>query len=312
MYIAEIISPLIFIASLGFICAKTKWLTKSQLDGISKLTFNLCIPAFLFFSMANTKLSQSLELGFFLAFYLPVLLCYFIAAIINHLFHTKYHHNRQASTVFALASSYSNTIIIGLPIIIMVYGEQAMMLIFAIVTFHSAILFTLTSAFSANNAPLKWNKTLVKTFNNPLLISILAGALINLLGLTLPTILNESLRLLTKPAITLALFILGASLTFYPLKKGLTFVSISTVIKLILLPCFVYLSARYAFQLASLQIKVLVILSACPTGVNAYLIAKNSHYHEQSVATTVVASTFLSIISLPFWLWWLNYTNFIN
>ncbi|PCI59947.1 MAG: transporter [Gammaproteobacteria bacterium] len=306
MNIAEIISPLIFIASLGFICAKTKWLSKNQLDGISKLTFNIFIPAFLFFSMANAKLDQTLDFGFFLGFYFPVLLCFFIAATSNYFLNAKYHHDLQASAVFALASSYSNTVIVGLPILVMLFGEQAIILIFAIVTFHSALLFTLTSALSTQNQQLKWYETLLNTFNNPLLISILAGALINLLGLTLPTIINESLKLLTKPAITLALFILGASLTFYPLRKGLKFVALATLIKLLLLPLIVYLSASYFFHLSLIQIKVLVVLSACPTGVNAYLIAKNAHTHEQTVATTVVASTLLSVITLSFWLWWLS------
>jgi len=306
MNIAEIISPLIFIASLGYLCAKTKWLSKNQLDGISKLTFNLCIPAFLFYSMANATFSQTLNLTFFLAFYLPVLLCYMLAGIINYIFHPVYQHNLHASAIFALSCSYSNTVIVGLPILVMMFGEQAMLLIFAIVTFHSAMLFTLTSMLGAKNNTQAWYKTLLKTFNNPLLISIIAGALINLLGLTLPTLLNESLRLLAKPAITLALFILGASLTFYPLKNDLKFVSISTFIKLVLLPITVYLFAYYIFNLPALQLNVLVILSACPTGVNAYLVAQNAHTHEQNAAGTVISSTILAIMSMSFWLWWLN------
>jgi len=306
MNIAEIISPLIFIASLGYFCAKAKWLSKFQLDGISKFTFNLCIPAFLFYSMANAKLSQNLNFDFFLAFYLPVFICYLLAGVINYVFHPTYQRNLSASAIFALASSYSNTVIIGLPILVLMFGEQVMLLIFAIVTFHSAMLFTLTSVIGAKNNKQPWYITLLKTFNNPLLISIISGAIINLVGINLPNVLNESLRLLSKPAITLALFILGASLTFYPLKNDLKFVGISTVIKLILLPWLVYLFASALFQLPTIQLQVLVILSACPTGVNAYLVAKNARTHEQNTAGTVIFSTILAIVSMSFWLWWLN------
>lgn len=306
MNIVEIISPLIFIAGLGYLCAKTKWLNKNQLDGISKLTFNLCIPAFLFFSMANATLSQTLEFSFFLAFYLPVFLCYTIAGIINYIFHPLYQRNLQASAIFALASSYSNTVIVGLPILMLMFGQQAMLLIFAIVTFHSAMLFTLTSVIGAKNNKVAWYKTLLKTFNNPLLISIIAGASINLSELALPTLINENLSLLAKPAVTLALFVLGASLSFYPLKNDIIFVSISTFIKLFLLPLTVYLFAFHLFHLPTIQLKVLVILSACPTGVNAYLVAKNAHTHEQNSAGTVISTTLLATISISFWLWWLN------
>ncbi len=306
MNIADIISPLIFIASLGYICAKTKWLSKTQLDGISKFTFNLAIPAFLFIKMANANIDKNLSLTFFLAFYLPVLCCYALAATINFYFHPQLSKNFNASAVFALGSSYSNTVIVGLPILLAMYGQQALMLIFAIVTFHSAMLFTLTSVIAAKNQQNSWLKTLINTFKNPLLISILLGALVNLLHIPMPNMLSQSLLLLSKPAISLALFILGASLTFFSLKAQLSFMSISSFIKIILLPLLVYFCATNLFALPEIQRNVLVILSACPTGVNAYLIAKNFNAYEQTIASTVVFTTIISVISLSAWMWWLN------
>ena len=306
MNIAEIITPLIFIASLGYFFAKTQWLSKNQLDGLSKFTFNLTIPAFLFYKMATAKLDHSLSFGFFLAFYLPVLSCYLIAWLINQYFHSRYNNNSAASAVFALGSSYSNNIIVGLPILLVLYGEQSMVLIFAIVTFHSALLFTLTSLLNREKSTTSWIKSLLKTFNNPLLFSIFAGALFNLFGMVLPEFIDESLQLLGKPAITLALFILGASLTFYSLKSELKFVTIAATIKLLILPMLVYIAASQVFNLTTIQLNTLVILSACPTGVNAYLVAKNFTYHEKTVASTVVVTTILATISLPLWLWFLT------
>jgi hypothetical protein len=306
MNIAEIIAPLIVVASVGYWCAKTQWLSKNQLDGLSKFTFTLIIPAFLFYKMATATVASDLTVGFFLAFYLPVLGCYFIAWLLNKYFNDRYRLNNAASAVFALASSYSNTVIVGLPILLMLYGEQAMVLIFAIVTFHSALLFTLTSLFNHEKVTGSWLNSLLKTFNNPLLLSIFAGAVFNALSITLPTVINESLQLLAKPAITLALFILGASLAFYSLKTTLKFVSIAAIIKLILLPTSVYIIASQLFTLPLIQLNILVILSACPTGVNAYLVAKNFTYHEKTVASTVVVTTLLATVTIPLWLWFLS------
>ncbi len=306
MNIAEVIAPLIFIASLGYFCAKTKWLSKVQLDGLSNFTFNITIPVFLFYKMATAQLEHNLSVDFFLAFYVPVLSCYFIAWLINQYFHPQCKSNSAASAAFALGSSYSNNVIVGLPILLMLYGEQVVVLIFAIVTFHSALLFTLTSLLNREKATTSWLKSLVNTFNNPLLISIFAGVLFNLLSVSLPHFIDESLQLLGKPAITLALFILGSSLAFYSLKTAFHWVVISTLIKLLLLPTLVYLSAKEFFHLTTIQLNILVILSACPTGVNAYLVAKNFTYHEKTVASTVVVTTILATISLPLWLWFLS------
>ena len=113
---------------------------------------------------------------------------------------------------------------------------------------------------------------------------------------------NDALVLIGKPAITLALFVLGASLAFYQVKSELKFISVATIIKLIILPSLVYVAAEYIFNLEILVIQVLVMMSACPTGVNAYLVAKIQGKHQDTVASTVVLSTLISVVTIPLWL----------
>lgn len=317
MNILSIILPLIVVALLGYTCTKTKWLSREQLNSLSKFTFSISIPAFLFYQMAKANFSEQVSPQLFAAFYFPVLTCYFIAWLINYFFHKSkqlnsgdiaVNKNSAASAVFALGASYSNTIIIGLPVLLALLGEQVIGIIFLIITFHSAILFALTGAIAAKvnytgtAKRFNWLSFTQQALNNPLTISIFSGLAVNLLGITLPDFLQESLALISKPAITLALFILGASLAFYQVHQKLAFISIACVIKLVLLPIFVFLASQYLFKLEPLIVTVLVILSACPTGVNAYLIAVTHQQHQQTVAGTVVLSTLLSIITIPFWL----------
>lgn len=305
MQIFTLIAPLAFIVSLGYFCAKTQWFDKNQIEALSKFTFNLAIPVFVFYQMANADFNQHLSLKFFTAFYLPVLFCFGLTWLINQYFHPQHKLNKSASAGFALGSSYSNTVIVGLPILIMVYGKQTVPLIFMIVTFHSAMLFALTSVIASSEKGFNWRAFLVSTFNNPLIIGIVSGALFNLSSLTLPNIIAESLLLLGKPAITLALFSLGASLAYYHVKQELAFITIATTVKLLLLPCLVYIVSHHVFSLEAISVKVLVILSACPTGLNAYVLAKSFNAHQQTVASIVVASTFLCLLTIPVWLYFL-------
>jgi len=317
MNILSIISPLIVVALLGYICTKTRWLSRDQLNALSKFTFSISIPAFLFYQMAKADLSDQVSPQLFAAFYLPVLTCYLITWLISYFFYKEKHLNNRdntskkdsaASAVFALGASYSNTVIVGLPVLLASMGEQVIGIIFLIVTFHSAMLFALTSAIStkANSQHgmkiFIWVNFIKQTVNNPLIISILSGLAINILGISLPDFLQASLSLISKPAIPLALFILGASLAFYQVRQELTFISIACFSKLILLPILVLIASQYIFKLDPLIVTVLVILSACPTGVNAYLIAVTHQQHQQTVAGTVVLSTLLSIVSVPLWL----------
>jgi predicted permease len=317
MNILAILSPLITVALLGYICTKTKWLSRDQLNAISKITFSICIPAFLFYQMVKADFSDQVSPQLFAAFYLPILTCYFVAWLVSYFFYkakqlnksgTSAPQNSAASAVFALGASYSNTIIVGLPVLLAALGEQVIGIIFLIVTFHSAMLFALTSAIAAKvNSKSRtkkhnWFMFIKQTVNNPLIISILSGLLFNVLGIALPDFLQDSLVLISKPAIALALFILGASLAFYQVRQELTFISIACFIKLLLLPTVVLITSQYIFNLEAFVITVLVILSACPTGINAYLIAANHQHHQQTVAGTVVLSTLISIVTIPLWL----------
>ena len=314
MNIFTVISPLVLLTLLGFVCAKIQWFNKAQIDTISKFTFNISIPAFLFYQMANANFSDQISPGLFAAFYLPVLCCYLMAGLANYFFHKKYKQNYAASAVYALGSSYSNTIIVGLPVLLAAIGEQVVGIVFLIVTFHSAMLFALTSAIASTVPNLNGSRItkmtfLKQTFNNPLIISILSGLLFNIAAIEIPIFLSDSLILIGKPAITLALFILGASLAFYQVRSELSFILIASCFKLIILPVMVYFSATLIFELEPMITTVLVILSACPTGVNAYLIAKVQGLHQETVASSVVVSTLASVITIPLWLWWLNISS---
>jgi|TARA_B110000090_G_scaffold209058_1_gene264487 hypothetical protein len=309
--ILAIMSPLVLVALLGFICTKSKWFTRTQLDTLTKFTFYISIPAFLFYQMAHANLSQHVSLSLYAAFYLPVLLCYSIGWLANYLFHTRLKKQSSASAVYALSASYSNTIIVGLPILLTALGEQVVGIVFLIVTFHSAMLFTLTSALSShqrgtNWLGFSWRNFIKQTFNNPVVLSILFGLVFNLLTIELPHVVTDSLMLIGKPAIPLALFILGASMTFYQVRSEIKFITFATIFKLLVLPILVFIFAHYIFALESLVTTVLVILSASPTGVNAYLIAKNQGCHQETVAGTVVMTTLTCIFTLPFWLWFLS------
>ncbi|GHE77057.1 AEC family transporter [Thalassotalea profundi] len=312
MNVIEIIFPLALICALGYSCAKLAWLSKQDIDAISKLTFKLLIPIFLFQKMSTAQLAGNVNINYFLAFYGPLLLTYTIAFTINYCFHGIHKRHSAPSGVFALGASYSNTVIVGIPVLLAAFGDKAISLVFLIITFHSALLFTITGVLGINNNSQNastntlWSKLAQQTVFNPLVASITLGLIVNLLPINLPTILNNALILLGSPAIALALFLLGCSLTFYRIRQQKYFIIAASIIKLILLPTLVYITSKYLLQLPFEVICTLVIISSCPTGVNAYLIAKSQNIQRETVAGTIVASTLGCLITIPCWLWFLS------
>ena len=307
MYLIEIILPLALVAGLGYLLTSLKWLSKPEIDAISKLTFTLLIPLFLFTKMSKADLHSNVDIDYFIAFYLPLLLSFFIALSLRFTVGPQSNARLADASVFALGSSYSNTVIVGIPIVIAIVNEQALGLVFLIITFHSALLFTLTSLLAVKATTVNNNTTLVsklakQTLLNPLVASISLGLVANLLEFHLPLSIENAVNYLGTPAIGLALFLLGSSLTFYRIKEQTVLIGLATLLKLVLLPLLILITSHYLLALPNHVTTTLVIISACPTGVNAYLIAKLQQCQQAVVAGSIVATTLTSLLTLPLWL----------
>jgi len=303
VHIFSIIFPLIFLVLCGFICSRSTFLSQGHVEGLSKFTFYISVPAFLFLNMAKADLQNSVSLYGFLSFYIPVILIFLLALVIDRFYLSKQSHYERHS-VFALGSSYSNTVLVGLPIIIAAMGDQMMGIIFMIITFHSALLFTFTFLISAKGSKhaFSWSKFAKNMLLNPVVLSISSGIAVNAAGISLFDNLNTGLTLLAQPAIPCALFVLGANLAFYKVAENWRGAIIASILKLFILPSLVFLIGKTIFQLQPALLNVLVLLSASPLGVNAYLIACQIKQHQATLASTVVISTVLSVFSFSFWL----------
>lgn len=299
--ILDSLVPLITLVALGFLSQKKQWVINSTITDISKITFSYLFPIFLFSNIARVPLNDVLSVAVFTSFYGAVLLTYLLSFIVCLLTQSKH----VSPGVFALNSTYSNTIIIGLPFLINLYSSEVAAFVFMIISVHSAILFGLTGALHSMKSSGSFNgvqflKNLIK---NPLLIGIFLGFAVNLLTLPLPNTFYKTCELITSPALALALFILGANLYQYRISGNYKVIILASLIKLIILPLITLVLSRYVFALDTMLVTILVVLTACPIGVNAYIIACQQKSGEKIVASSVVLTTLLSALTLPSWVY---------
>ena len=289
-----IIAPLALICFLGYFTVRVALFNKQQIDGLSAVCFNLLIPLFLFRTTYQTDLSAEISLNWFASFYLPVI-CYFVLVYTFNKWRNK---STAKATLESLTASYSNTVLIAIPVITFYLSEQSAGRAFVLIAFHSAILFSFTELLINNTG----YKTILRTLKNPIVLSILGGLTCNLIGLPIPSELLDPLATLSKSAIPLALFGLGASIYFLPIKGNRSLALVYSLAKLVLLPLMAFLLAKYGFDLSKEQIFIVVLLVASPTGVGAYIMAKKYQQSENTAATTVVFSTLLSPLTYYLWI----------
>ncbi len=303
------IFPLLILIALGFLLGRFEFLSKQQFSGLSKLTFVAFIPSLLFLSIYQSEQLESLSLALLAAFYLPVTGLFIVSFFV---FRNFFQHTFAKTELLCLASTFSNNVLIGVPVLLALIGESILLPAFIIIAFHSLLLFTLTSfaAGFTQTQPTIWYRSIATsiwlTSRSPIVISLLLGLTCRLIELEIPELLLTPVEYLKQAALPCALIVLGATLGQYKVRGNhwLTF-WVSTN-KLVVLPGMIWLCSVYIFELSPLMTAIAVTLSASPVGINVFMFAAHDPESSPYLASTILVSTLLSIISIPLWLLWLG------
>ena len=294
MLAAQAILPIFSLIVLGYVLGWRQWLTNESAAGLANITFKLFMPTLLFAGIAKASLAEGLSPMLLLAYYLPVLLVF---GVVNVLAHWR----RGTATPLGLVAAFSNNVLVGIPLIASLMGNDGLLYVFAILVFHSLTLFSLHSFYAAFGSQERVDgRALLKNLANPMIIGLGLGALVNLSGLQVPESLWRAITWLGQAALPCALIVLGASLSRYRLRPtteawGLTFA------KLALFPTMVWLLSGLLPGLNDSARTVLVLLAACPSGVNVMAFCRTAE-DNRSVSAAISLSTLLSAVTLPLWM----------
>lgn len=294
MLAMQAILPIFALIVLGYVLGWRQWLTAESASGLANITFKLFMPTLLFAGIAQASLAQGLSPMLLLAYYLPVLLVF---TLVNLLAHWR----RGTASPLGLVAAFSNNVLVGIPLIASLMGPDALVYVFAILVCHSLTLFSLHSGYAAFASREQVDgRALLKNLANPMIIGLLLGALLNLSGLVVPASLWQVVVWLGQAALPCALIVLGASLSRYRLRPtGEAWLLAGA--KLVLFPALVWWLSGGLPGLNESARMVLVLLAACPSGVNVMAFCRSAE-DSRSVSAAISLSTLLAALSLPLWM----------
>jgi predicted permease len=299
----DIVVPVFAVILVGYGVGKTKLFGDQGIKALTNFCFYVAIPALLFRSMARLETPHGHALTIVLAFYVAVLATFAVGMAAGRLL---FRLNLAEQALFAVGGTYSNILLLGLPLSISAFGEQAVLPASALLALQSPLLFTVTALVveAGRGADADVNKTggvraVLKSAGialatTPVIIAMVAGIAWGFLGLGLPTIIDKTLSSLGVAATPTALFALGASLTRFRLGGDLRQAAALGVLKLIVLPGITFASARYLFGLEPLYVAVAMICSAMPTGVTAFVLAMRYELLVARIAAAVIVTASLA------------------
>ena len=209
----------------------------------------------------------------------------------------------------------SSAAVLGIALIQNIYGDSSiapLMIIGSVPLYNAAAVVVLSfngpNAHGMDAALVK--KTLRDILTNPIIIWIALGILFSLLPFSLPAIAAKTVNNLAVLASPLALLGLGAG---FEGKRALSCIKptvVCSAIKLLAWPA-IFLPLAVWMGFGSEKLIALLIMLGAPTTASCYIMAKNLGHEGALTSSVVVSTTFLSSVTLTFWLFLLRVLGLI-
>jgi predicted permease len=289
--------PFFAVLLCGMLAARLRLLDERGLLGLNAFVFWFALPALLFQKVATTPFERLSDWTLYVGYEGSCLLAYLLVLV---LFRTLGRRSLPEAAMCAFAAAWGNVGYMGVPLLIAAYGEgRALPSVLAVVldtlVLQSLTILLIESGGAAGRGGLRavgW-----AVVRNPLILAVLAGAVLAWLRLPLPAPVAGFLGLIGPAAGPGALFALGATLRGSALRRDLGLVATVTAAKLLLLPAIAWLVLRTIPVPPDLVAPILVT-TALPTAASVFVVAQRYQLMERQVAAIVFVSHLLGILTL--------------
>jgi malonate transporter len=296
----DIVAPIFGLVLAGTLMARTPLLTQEGVRGIGNFVYYAAIPALLFRTMASAHTPVGSDLAL-IATYLLSCTLVFAASLMSG--RALFRDALGERAVMAMGAAFSNSVQLGIPLVLQAFGEAGLVQLMLIVSFHSALLITLStvvieSAREGGHPGRSLGLAVRAIVTNPVILAIIAGLVVAAAGWKLPGPVDRFVALLAGASASCALFSMGASMAQYRLGGNLGESAVTAVFKLAALPATAWLLGRYLFALAPLPLAVATICAGLPSGVNVFILAQRYGLAVERSVNLIVLSTLASLATL--------------
>ena len=297
----NVVLPIFFIMTLGFFLKKIKMVDENSLNIMNRLVFRVFMTTLLFLNVYNigdfSKLSiDNLKL---LAYAFIII---FIIVFLAWLIYMPKIKEKKKLSVLIQGVYRGNFVLFGLAIVDSIYGKEglatvSLLTIVVIPTFNVLAVIILEYYSGREISKLKLLKQVLK---NPLIIATLLGISFIVLKVNIPKPVYKAIGDISKIATPLAFLVLGAGLKFGNILKNLKYLISVNILRLIGNPLItVGLGKLLGFQ--GIELVALLSMSACPTAVVSYTMAKEMNADGDLAGEIVATTSMLSIFTIFCW-----------
>jgi predicted permease len=283
------VATLFLMMGVGFVLVKVGWLNTQGMSQMSTILLYVVAPCIFIKSFQQEGLpgldvlgTAVLAMGVYYLIFMPLTALLFRKT------------ERRTGSVLRFGTLYSNSAFMGLPLLQLVLGPDA--IIFGVISF---VLFGIAQ-WTQGAIIMGGGFSLKKSFLNPAVIGLLMGLPLLLFHWRLPTVVNTAVSFMADLNSPLAMIIIGGQIAQADLTASFTQRRLYTAsaIKLIAVPGLLML-ILLPLRLDPVLYCTMVILTATPVAGATSIFAQRFDQDTATAAQYITLSTLLSIITLP-------------
>tara|TARA_R110000850_G_scaffold214271_1_gene340207 strand:- start:4904 stop:5833 length:930 start_codon:yes stop_codon:yes gene_type:complete len=295
--------PIFLMIAIGYVSSLAGIFGKSAASEINNYVVYIGLPSLLFVLIIDAEVVLSEYYDFMLLFISSTLIVF-----VGFLLYRRWLGDSTVkSTLEAFGASYSNTGFMGIPLCLLMFGDDGAILAI-IATVITACFFLLTTLLIVEVFKASENKggsllfSVLKVFKNPIVLAPVLALLFSYMNFTLSEPLHYVLKMLGDASIVFALLSIG--LFLHANSRNGTVTSLDMVItKSIIHPVITAVIGTYIFELSTTFVLIAVLLSMLPIGTGPYMVAILYGENLLRISRGILVSTIFSLFSITLLIW---------
>ena len=290
--ILNVTLPFFALVLLGYVAARKRWVPVESIPAFNGFLLYFSVPAMLFNFAAGTPFAQLADGRYFVAWSIAgattSLLVYFAMR-------RAFGQPTRDAAFYGLAAAVSNSGFMGLPMIVALLGDRAAGPVILATATDLVVVSSIGLGLVGGGSPRR-------LLMNPFLNAMLLGGVFSGMQWTLPSPVNEFVRLLGTAAGPCALFAIGLSLVRpdAPLKTPM--LALPVGVKLLAHPLLVW-CAMQVLGVGPFATMIAVLTAALPSAGWVFIFAVRYKADAGRISATILLTTAIAFVTFSAIAW---------
>jgi len=297
--VQSVLSIMIMIG-IGYVLTHKQWFDAQTSSLFSRLIIYVTLPAMMLANLVNFfDRDQFMMMG--AGFFVPltaIFAAYGLAQLSSRVFRFPEEKKGVYSCLFAL----SNTIFVGLPVNVALFGEESIP--YALIYYvANTLIFWTMGVYGIRRDVRETNGLTLQMFRNvltPPLIAFFLSALLVVMAVPLPRVIMDTSSTVGRMTTPLSLFFVGIVMYSMPLSRfRMNRLLVGVLIGRYLITPALVLFIMSFFSFPPLMRNVFVVQAAMPVMTQSVIVAQTYGADDQFAALGAVVTTLASLVVIP-------------